>query len=129
MENKEITSEDVLNLIQAKAQDPRISMADIFRKVDSVKPDYNYEMWKLLWMPLVLSILSVIGMLFFSANGEWQRISIITFICTCLWGIYILNKYGRTFWWIPILAVMIFYIVFSDTLSIKELMKYITDLL
>ena len=61
---KEITSQDILNLVEAKTKDSHITYEDIFRSIDSVRPNYNKEMWRWLWIPVVFYFVSIVGMLF-----------------------------------------------------------------
>lgn len=124
---KEITSQDVLNLVEAKARDPRISMADIFRKVDSVRPNNNREMWKWFWIPLLFFALSVFGMLFIPQNTAWNRLSIIVFVISSCLGCYILNKFEKKWRWVIPLDILIVYVVFSESLSLDELVKLIKE--
>ena len=129
---KTITIEDVHQLVDAKNKDPKIDPENIYRQVDRVRGDFSKEMWKLLWMPLVLSILSIAGMLFFTEDGDslkWHRLSIIVFIFATIWGIYLLRKFDKAWWWIPILSVVVLYLIFSDTLSTKDLINCVTSLL
>lgn len=130
MENKKIiTINDVHNLVDLKNRDPNINPQELYRHVDRVQPNFGGEMWKWLWLPLFLSILSVIGMSFMPINGIWNRLSIILFIVSCLLGILFLKRYCKTWWWIPFLAVVILYVIYTETLSVKDLIKYITSLL
>lgn len=122
MVNREITSQDVLNLIEAKAQDPHISMAEIFRKVDSVKPNYNKQMWKVFWIPMLFYIISIMGMLFFTNNLPWWKLSLIVFILATIGCCYTLSNYKKKWWWVIIVTVFIIYIVLSDKPAMEELL-------
>jgi len=131
MANKKstITIDDVHSLIDVKSKDPNIAPEELYRQVDKVHPNYGKEMWRFLWMPLVLSLVSLVGMSFSPINNVWNRLSIIGFVIASIWAIYLLRKYGKSWWWIPLLSVTILYLIFAESLSLKELMKYITDLL
>lgn len=124
-----ITIEDVHNLVDVKSKDPKIAPEELFRQVDKVQPNFGVEMWAILWMPLALSIISLIGMSFTPVNEVWNRLSIIGFIIASFWAIYLLRKYGKSWWWTPLLAVTVLYLIYTESLSLKDLMKYITVLL
>lgn len=134
MENndKVITIEDVHKLVDAKNLDPKIDPQDLYRQVDKVTANYSKEMWIFLWMPLLLAVISLLGMAFLSENNEtkvWHRLSIVGFLSSSLWGIYLLRKFEKSWWWVPILCVVIIYLIFAEALSIKDLISYITSLL
>ena len=126
---KEITRQDVLDLVQAKAQDPRISMAEIFRSVDNVKPNYNRELWSVFWIPILFYLASVVGMLFLVPNNSWHRLSIIVFVLSTLGGVFILSKYEKKWWWLILVDATILYLIFSETLSMYGIIKLIEKII
>lgn len=129
---KVITIDDVHQLVDIKYKNPQIAPEDLYRHVDRIRPDNSKEMWKLLWMPISLAVLSILGMLFFSEDKEcrvWHRCSIIGFVIASVWGFLLLKKFERWWWWIPILDVVILYLIFAETLSVTELIQHIIALL
>lgn len=128
-DEKVITIDDVHALVDAKNRDPRIAPEELYRQIDRVQADISGEMWKLLWLPIAFAILSLLGMTFLVEKREWYRLSIIGFVISSLWGIYLLRKYKKEWWWIPILDIVFLYLIIAESLSLKELIQYITSLL
>lgn len=121
-----ITIEDVHALVDAKNRDPMISPKELFRQVDQVRADDIRDLWKKIWIPLVICILSILGMLFFDENSEWCKLSIIIFLFSSLFFIW---KVKKAIWWILIFDVVILYIVFTNTLSLKGLISILFSII
>ena len=126
-DKKEISSKDILDLVEAKTKDSHITYEDIFRKIDSVRPNYNKEMWKRLWIPVSFYFVSIIGMLFITKNTAWHRLSVITFCFSTFGGCYLLDKYEKRWWWVLLLDLLILYVVFSEALLIEDFIKVIKE--
>lgn len=129
MANKEITSQDVHDLVEAKARDPHISMEDIFRKVDSVRPNYNRALWKFFWIPIVLYLLSIIGMLFIEQGVALFKLSLLLFIFSSLLAVFILKRFDIKWWWIIPLDLLVLYVIFADVLTVEGIIKLIQKVL
>lgn len=125
----EITSQDILTLVEIKTKDSRYSYSDIFRTINSMSPNYTKEFWKYFWIPLLFLIASVLGMLFFPQNTSWNRLSIIVFVGASIGAIFVLKSYKMTWWWVLLADAAIVYLVFSESLTMDGIIKLIEKIL
>lgn len=127
--NKKITSQDVINLIEAKASDPKISLDDIFRKVDSIKPNYIKDLWKLFWLPLLIWFVTIFVMLFYQNDTPLFRLALIFFILSSFLGSVILRRYDYSYLWIIFVDAIVIFIIFSEKIIWEDIVKFIKEIL
>lgn len=126
--DKIITIDDVHQLVDAKSLDPGITPQDLFRQIDKVNADDSSEILKKMCIPALFSLASIVGMLFLKEASPWQRLSLIVFVLSAFVEIVILKKHRISWWWIPVLVVIVIYLALADTISLKQLMKFISEL-
>lgn len=130
MENnkKEITRQDVHELVDSKALDPDISMTDLFRVVDGLKPNYNRALWRIFWIPLIFYCGSITGLLFSQIGSVLNRLSLIVFIIASFGGCYVLSKYEKKYWWVIVLDCMALFIIYTESLTMESAIKALMKL-
>ena len=127
MANKdnEITRDDILALVDVKTKVSDITYSDIFKTIDNIRPNNTREFWKYFWIPLVVSSISIVGMLFLTPDTAWHRLSIIIYAICCVGGIIVFRRFDKNIWWLLLVEILILYLIFAETLTMDGLIKLI----
>lgn len=127
MANKEneISSQDILALVDMKTKVSNITYSDIFKTIESIRPNNTKEFWQYFWIPLVFFVVSIVGMLFVAPDTAWHRLSIIVYVFASVGGIIVFQRFDKRWWWLLLVEILIIYLVFAETLTMEGLIKII----